>query len=74
MTVTDDTAAATDRRAGDPLAVARDLAASWREGIVERDRDGGPATREKEDLRLSGLLALAVPEEHGGWGADWPTV
>jgi alkylation response protein AidB-like acyl-CoA dehydrogenase len=74
MTLTDDTTSNISTHRGDPVAVARELAAGWRDGLAERDRDGGPASREKENLRRSGLLSLAVPEEYGGWGADWPTV
>ncbi|WIM85934.1 acyl-CoA dehydrogenase family protein [Candidatus Mycobacterium wuenschmannii] len=61
-----------DRR--DPIAVARELAQTWSEGLLERDRAGGSATAEREALRNSGLLSLGVPEQFGGWGADWPTV
>lgn len=58
----------------DPLEIARRLAAKWRETAVDRDRAGGSATAERQDLRDSGLLSLLVPKEYGGWGADWPTV
>jgi len=57
----------------DPIAVARQLATKWRATAVERDRAGGSATAEREQLRDSGLLSLQIPKEYGGWGADWPT-
>ncbi|MFZ5533935.1 MAG: acyl-CoA dehydrogenase family protein [Pseudomonadota bacterium] len=60
-------------RATDPLEIARKLADKWRATAVERDRAGGSATAERQDLRDSGLLSLLVPTEYGGWGADWPT-
>jgi alkylation response protein AidB-like acyl-CoA dehydrogenase len=55
-----------------PLAadtLARQLAAT----AVARDREGGHAAGAREDIRASGLLALTIPAEHGGLGADWPT-
>ena len=39
---------------------------------IERDRAGGTAKAERDLLRRSGLLALAVPETFGGHGAPWP--
>lgn len=50
-------------------ALARRLAAT----AVERDRVGGHAAEEREHIRASGLLALTVPAEFGGLGADWST-
>src|SRR5471032_1934446 len=48
--------------------LARQLAAT----AVERDRAGGHAAREREQIRASGLLALTIPAEFGGTGAAWP--
>ncbi|RRV16511.1 acyl-CoA dehydrogenase family protein [Pseudomonas saudiphocaensis] len=50
--------------------LARQLAAT----AVERDRLGGSAPRERELLRDSGLLTLAVPQAFGGQGASWPEI
>jgi alkylation response protein AidB-like acyl-CoA dehydrogenase len=50
-------------------ALAHQLAAT----AVERDRAGGHAAAERELIRASGLLALTIPTEFGGTGADWPT-
>ena len=74
MTLTTDTAHPRPSDLADPVTVARDLARKWQDGLIERDRAGGSATAEREDLRASGLLSLVVPHEFGGWGADWPTI
>lgn len=73
MTLTDDTATAQNNRNGDPIEVARELTRKWQATVVERDKAGGSATEEREDLRASGLLSVTVPRHLGGWGADWPT-
>ena len=49
--------------------LARQLAAT----AVQRDRVGGHAAKEREEIRASGLLTLTIPAEFGGSGADWPT-
>lgn len=58
----------------DPVALARELALKWSETVVERERAGGSALSERQDLRKSGLLSLRIPKEYGGWGEDWPAV
>ncbi|MBZ4508494.1 acyl-CoA dehydrogenase family protein [Mycobacterium avium subsp. hominissuis] len=73
MTLTDDTTTAQNSRHGDPIEVARELTRKWQTTVVERDKAGGSATEEREDLRASGLLSVTVPRHLGGWGADWPT-
>ncbi len=50
--------------------LARQLAAS----AVERDKAGGSAPAERELLRGSGLLTLAVPQQYGGQGVAWPEI
>ncbi|KAB0549841.1 monooxygenase [Pseudomonas argentinensis] len=50
--------------------LARQLAAS----AVERDKAGGSAPAERQLLRGSGLLTLAVPQQFGGQGAAWPEI
>ncbi|MGE8504147.1 MAG: acyl-CoA dehydrogenase family protein [Pseudomonas sp.] len=50
--------------------LARRLAAS----AVERDRAGGSPQAERELLRDSGLLTLAVPQQFGGQGLIWPEI
>ncbi|CAO3424745.1 Acyl-CoA dehydrogenase; probable dibenzothiophene desulfurization enzyme [Azospirillum doebereinerae] len=51
-------------------ALARTLAAT----AVERDRAGGTAKAERDAIRRSGLLGLAVPTDHGGAGERWPAI
>lgn len=41
---------------------------------VERDRSGGTAWTERQVLRDSGLLKLAVPAAYGGPETPWPTI
>lgn len=50
-------------------ALAQALAAT----AVERDRAGGHAAAERERIKASGLLALSIEREWGGWGADAAT-
>ena len=50
-------------------ALAEALAAT----AIERDRRGGTAKHERDRIRESGLLALSIPAEEGGWGASWAT-
>ncbi len=57
----------------DPLAIAESLARDFASTAVERDRAGGTPKRERDAVRASGLLALAIPKEFGGSGASWPT-
>ncbi|WP_431286009.1 acyl-CoA dehydrogenase family protein [Roseateles chitinivorans] len=39
---------------------------------VQRDREGGHAAEQRELIRASGLLALTIPEAHGGLGGGLP--
>ncbi|CUJ59025.1 acyl-CoA dehydrogenase family protein [Achromobacter xylosoxidans] len=68
-------AGAAPARAADDIpravqALADQLAAT----AVERDRRGGHAAAEREQIRASGLLRLSVPTQYGGAGANWSTV
>ncbi|SMP61255.1 acyl-CoA dehydrogenase family protein [Noviherbaspirillum suwonense] len=60
--------------AAEALSVATGLALRLAESAAERDRAGGHAAQEREWIRASGLLALSIPVEFGGQGADWATV
>jgi len=40
---------------------------------ADLDRDAAFPVEDYQDLRDAGLLALCVPEEHGGLGADYET-
>ena len=48
--------------------VVQQLAAT----AVRRDREGGHAAEQRELIRASGLLALTIPEAHGGLGGGLP--
>lgn len=41
---------------------------------VSRDKTGGHAKNERQLVRDSGLLTLAVPSQYGGLGQNWRTV
>jgi alkylation response protein AidB-like acyl-CoA dehydrogenase len=58
----------------DPLIEAAALAETFRQAAAQRDADGSTPKAERDLMRASGLLNLSVPAEHGGMGADWPTV
>jgi alkylation response protein AidB-like acyl-CoA dehydrogenase len=53
------------------LELAERLASVFAETAVARDQRGGTPKHERDLLRESGLLTLAIPRELGGWGADW---
>lgn len=53
------------------LDIAKALAAQFAVNAVERDRLGGTPKAERDALRASGLLALSIPKQFGGLGADW---
>ena len=54
-----------------PLQTARQLAAEFAETAAERDQHGGTPKAQRDALRQSGLLALAIPRPYGGLGASW---
>ncbi|QXI36445.1 acyl-CoA dehydrogenase family protein [Pseudomonas xantholysinigenes] len=54
-----------------PLVVARELAGQFAASAVERDERGGTPKAERDALRASGLLSLAIPQAQGGQGASW---
>lgn len=53
------------------LAIARELAGQFAQSAVERDERGGSPKAERDVLRNSGLLSLAIPQAFGGQGASW---
>ena len=55
----------------DYLDTATALARSLGETAVERDKAGGVARKELEQIRDSGLLKLIIPREYGGDGQPW---
>lgn len=50
--------------------LAQQLAAT----VVERDRQGGSAQAQRELIRDSGLLTLAIPQRYDGQERPWPEI
>lgn len=63
-----------EHRSTDLLAIAEGLAQRFAQTAVERDRLGGNPKIERDALRASGLLTLAIPRDLGGHGADWTQI
>ncbi|WP_050025493.1 acyl-CoA dehydrogenase family protein [Verrucomicrobium sp. BvORR034] len=57
-----------------PLEIAERLAGEFAQTAVERDKRGGTAKAERDQLRESGLLNLLIPTSEGGLGAEWPEI
>jgi alkylation response protein AidB-like acyl-CoA dehydrogenase len=57
-----------------PLHIAQQLAEQFATTAAERDKQGGNPKFERDLIRQSGLLGLAIPSQYGGQGADWKTV
>jgi alkylation response protein AidB-like acyl-CoA dehydrogenase len=51
--------------------IADQLAATFAQTAVERDKRGGTAKVERDMLRASGLLNVTIPPDLGGWGMEW---
>ncbi|BAI75216.1 FMNH2-dependent monooxygenase (plasmid) [Azospirillum sp. B510] len=51
-----------------------DLKSLLAETAVARDRAGGTAKAERDAIRRSGLLTLAIPPAYGGEGEGWPAI
>ncbi len=66
--------ASTQLNAAHPLTVAQKLAQQFATTAAERDKQGGNPKQERDLIRQSGLLGLAIPTQYGGQGADWKTV
>src|SRR3984885_4566344 len=52
--------------------IAEQLSRTFAQTAVERDKRGGTAKIERDLLRASGLLNVAIPADLGGWGMEWP--
>jgi alkylation response protein AidB-like acyl-CoA dehydrogenase len=52
--------------------IADQLARTFAQTAVERDKRGGTAKTERDLLRASGLLNVTIPASLGGWEMDWP--
>jgi alkylation response protein AidB-like acyl-CoA dehydrogenase len=59
---------------GDLTERVEQLAAALASTAAERDRAGGTALAQRQLLRQSGLLTLAVPAALGGQEAAWPVI
>ncbi|MFH7765419.1 acyl-CoA dehydrogenase family protein [Acinetobacter sp. BSP-28] len=57
-----------------PLHIAQQLAEQFATTAAERDKQGGNPKQERDLIRQSGLLGLAIPTQYGGQGAGWKTV
>jgi SfnB family sulfur acquisition oxidoreductase len=60
--------------AGEAIAVAQAIAASFAPGAVDRDRSGALPRDEIARFDASGLLSLTVPAAYGGPDVPWRTV
>jgi alkylation response protein AidB-like acyl-CoA dehydrogenase len=56
------------------LEIANSLANKFAKTAIERDKRGGTAKVERDQLRDSGLLSLIIPKSLGGHGEKWKTV
>lgn len=63
-----------ERDFGAHTEVVERTAAALAATAAGRDRAGGTAWAQRQLLRDSGLLTLAVPAEHGGQGLPWPDI
>lgn len=57
-----------------PTELAHKLAQQFAQTAVARDDTGGTPKIERDALRASGLLALAIPGQFGGGDASWAEV
>ena len=62
----------------DYLAIAtasvKQLAAEFATTAIERDKTGGTPIHERDRIRESGLLKIAIPKAYGGWELPWHEV
>lgn len=64
-----------ETEAADPyLAKGEELAATFAEHAVERDKAGGRPVAQLRLLKESGLLTISIPKQYGGEGQPWSTV
>jgi alkylation response protein AidB-like acyl-CoA dehydrogenase len=52
-------------------STAERLTQTLAETALERDRQGGTAKQERDQIRSSGLLASSIPRDYGGQGRSW---
>lgn len=56
------------------IEIATKLAEQFKQTAAVRDKQGGNPKAERDLIRQSGLLALSIPQQFGGLGADWKTI
>ena len=52
-------------------AYVKKLAAEFATTSIERDKNGGTPKYERDRIRDSGLLKIAIPKAYGGWELPW---
>ena len=55
-------------------AYVKKLAAEFATTSIERDKNGGTPKYERDRIRDSGLLKIAIPKAYGGWELPWHEV
>jgi alkylation response protein AidB-like acyl-CoA dehydrogenase len=65
---------APEARLDDYLDIVQSLTNHLAKTAIERDKSGGTAKVERDQLRESGLLDLLIPRSWGGKEEDWGTV
>ncbi len=65
---------ATKASKDDYLEIIQSLGTNFSKTAIERDKCGGTAKAERDQLRESGLLSLIIPRSLGGKEEDWGTV
>ena len=60
-----------DSAAVDPLAIAQQLAATFRTDAAARDLAAGTPKAQRDEIRASGLLRMMIPPDLGGLGCRW---
>jgi alkylation response protein AidB-like acyl-CoA dehydrogenase len=56
------------------LEIVATLAAEFATTAIERDKAGGTPKHERDRIRESGLLKIAIPRAYGGWELPWHEV
>lgn len=57
-----------------PLEIIQSLVKELAKTAIERDKSGGTAKPERDQIRESGLLSLLIPKSFGGHEENWQTV
>ena len=57
-----------------PLEIVATLASEFATTAVERDKNGGTPKHERDRIRETDLLKIAIPKAYGGWELPWHEV